>query len=172
MLAAEKLGITPEQHIDNMHQLHVKDSEGFLIDFANFYTTHSEENRRWSERIYQNLKDNNHIATREITQAFDPEKQLFLADRFIKGSCPRCKAEDQYGDNCENCGATYSPSDLINPVSAISGATPVDKASTHFFFKLPEYESMLKAWLDQNLPTVVEDLVRQEIERVSRRGSR
>ncbi len=148
MLAAEKLGITPEQHIDNMHQLHVKDSEGFLIDFANFYTTHSEENRRWSERIYQNLKDNNHIATREITQAFDPEKQLFLADRFIKGSCPRCKAEDQYGDNCENCGATYSPSDLINPVSAISGATPVDKASTHFFFKLPEYESMLKAWLD------------------------
>jgi methionyl-tRNA synthetase len=148
MLAAEKLGITPEQHIDTMRECHIKDSEGFLIDFANFYTTHSEENRRWSERVYQSLKDSNHIATREITQAFDPEKNLFLADRFIKGSCPRCKAEDQYGDNCENCGATYSPSDLINPVSAISGATPVDRESTHFFFKLPEYQAMLKTWLD------------------------
>ncbi|MEE4251707.1 MAG: methionine--tRNA ligase [Alcanivoracaceae bacterium] len=148
MLAAEKLGITPEQHIDAMREWHIKDSTGFLIDFANFYTTHSDENRRWSERIYQSLKDSDHIATREITQAFDPEKELFLADRFIKGSCPRCKAEDQYGDNCENCGATYSPSDLINPVSAISGATPVDRESTHFFFKLPEYEAMLKTWLD------------------------
>ena len=148
MLAAEKLGITPEQHIDTMRECHIKDSAGFLIDFANFYTTHSEENRRWSERVYQSLKDSNHIATREITQAFDPEKKLFLADRFIKGSCPRCKAEDQYGDNCENCGATYSPSDLINPVSAISGATPVDRESTHFFFKLPEYQAMLKTWLD------------------------
>jgi methionyl-tRNA synthetase len=148
MLAAEKLGITPEQHIDTMRECHIKDSMGFLIDFANFYTTHSEENRRWSERVYQSLKDSNHIATREITQAFDPEKNLFLADRFIKGSCPRCKAEDQYGDNCENCGATYSPSDLINPVSAISGATPVDRESTHFFFKLPEYQAMLKTWLD------------------------
>lgn len=150
MLAAEKLGITPEQHIDSMRELHVEDSEGFLIDFANYYTTHSEENKRWSERIYQTLKDSDHIARREITQAFDPEKQLFLADRFIKGTCPRCKTEDQYGDNCENCGATYSPSDLINPVSAISGATPVDKASTHFFFKLPEYEAMLKTWLDSD----------------------
>jgi methionyl-tRNA synthetase len=150
MLAAEKLGITPEQHIDNMRQLHVQDSAGFQIDFANFHTTHSEENRRWSERIYASLKENNHIASREITQAFDPEKQLFLADRFIKGSCPRCKTEDQYGDNCEACGATYSPADLINPISAISGATPVEKQSTHFFFKLPEYEAMLKGWLDSD----------------------
>ncbi|KAA1192860.1 methionine--tRNA ligase [Pseudohalioglobus sediminis] len=148
MLAAEKLGITPEQHIEQIRELHVRDSEDFLIDFANFYTTHSEENRRWSEKIYQHLKDNEHIATREIVQAFDPERELFLADRFIKGTCPRCKAEDQYGDNCENCGATYSPADLIDPVSAISGATPVEKASRHFFFKLPEYEEMLKTWLD------------------------
>ncbi|KZX59607.1 methionine--tRNA ligase [Halioglobus sp. HI00S01] len=150
MLAAEKLGITPEQHIDNMRQLHMADSEGFLIDFANFHSTHSEENRKWSEEIYKRLKANNHIASREITQAFDPEKELFLADRFIKGTCPRCKTPDQYGDNCENCGATYSPSDLIDPVSAISGATPVDRESTHFFFRLPEFEDMLKAWLDSD----------------------
>lgn len=150
MLAAEKLGITPEQHIDSMRAQHISDSEGFSIDFANFHSTHSPENKRWSERVYQTLKDKGDIATREITQAFDPEKQLFLADRFIKGTCPRCKTPDQYGDNCESCGATYSPSDLIEAVSAISGATPVDKASTHFFFKLPEYQEMLKQWLDSD----------------------
>ena len=138
MLAAEKLGISPEEHIDNMRKLHVKGSDGFLIDFANYYSTHSPENRKWSEEIYHRLKANNHIASREITQAFDPEKELFLADRFIKGTCPRCKTPDQYGDNCEACGATYSPADLIDPVSAISGAKPVDRDSTHFFFKLPE----------------------------------
>jgi len=148
MLAAEKLVITPEQHIDNMRQTHQSDSAGFLIDFANFHSTHSQENRQWSEEIYNRLKANGHIASREITQAFDPEKQLFLADRFIKGTCPRCKTADQYGDNCESCGATYSPAELIDPVSAISGATPIDRESTHFFFKLPEFESMLKKWLD------------------------
>lgn len=150
MLAAEKLGISPEEHIDNMRKLHVKDSDGFLIDFANYYSTHSSENRKWSEEIYHRLKANNHIASREITQAFDPEKELFLADRFIKGSCPRCKTPDQYGDNCEACGATYSPADLIDPVSAISGAKPVNRDSTHFFFKLPEFEAMLKQWLDSD----------------------
>ncbi|MBT7718778.1 MAG: methionine--tRNA ligase [Halieaceae bacterium] len=150
MLAAEKLGITPEQHIESMRERHMHDSSGFLIDFANFYSTHTEENRKWSEDIYSRLKANNHIASRTITQAFDPEKELFLADRFIKGTCPRCKAEDQYGDNCESCGATYSPSDLIDPVSAISGATPVDKESKHLFFKLPEFEAMLKQWLDSD----------------------
>jgi methionyl-tRNA synthetase len=147
MLTAEKLGITPQRQIDNIKLEHERDSAGFLIDFDNFYTTHSEENRFWVETIYQRLKDNDHIATRTITQAFDPEKQLFLADRFIKGTCPRCKTEDQYGDNCEACGATYSPAELINPISAISGATPIEKESTHFFFKLPEYEAMLKEWL-------------------------
>ena len=147
MLTAEKLGITPEQQIAAIKEEHKRDSDGFLIGFDNFHTTHSEENRFWCETIYSHLKDNNHIASREITQAFDPEKQLFLADRFIKGSCPRCKTADQYGDNCEACGATYSPTELINPVSAISGATPIEKKSTHFFFKLPEFEAMLKEWL-------------------------
>ena len=147
MLTAEKLGITAEQQIDTIRQEHERDSAGFLIGFDNFHTTHSEENRYWCETIYQSLKDNDHIASRTIIQAFDPEKQLFLADRFIKGTCPRCKTADQYGDNCEACGATYSPAELIDPVSAISGATPVDKESTHFFFKLPEYEAMLKDWL-------------------------
>lgn len=147
MLTAEKLGISPEQQIENIQQEHMRDSAGFFIGFDNFHTTHSEENRIWSETIYQRLKDNDHIASRAITQAFDPEKQLFLADRFIKGTCPRCKTEDQYGDNCEACGATYSPTDLIDPVSAISGAKPIEKESVHFFFKLPEFESMLKEWL-------------------------
>tara|TARA_R110002072_G_scaffold84388_4_gene191297 strand:- start:3274 stop:5307 length:2034 start_codon:yes stop_codon:yes gene_type:complete len=147
MLTAEKLGISPEQQIETIQQEHMRDSAGFLIGFDNFHTTHSEENRFWSETIYQCLKDNGHIATRAITQAFDPEKQLFLADRFIKGTCPSCKTEDQYGDNCEACGATYSPTDLIDPVSAISGAKPIDKESIHFFFKLPEFEEMLTAWL-------------------------
>ena len=106
MLTAEKLGITPEQQIDSIRQEHMRDSAGFLIDFDNFHTTHSEENRYWCETIYACLQANNHIASRSITQAFDPQKKLFLADRFIKGSCPRCKTPDQYGDNCEACGAT------------------------------------------------------------------
>jgi methionyl-tRNA synthetase len=147
MLTAEKLGISAQQQIDTVHKEHMRDSAGFLIGFDNFHTTHSEENRFWCETIYQCLKDNNHIATRAISQAFDPEKQLFLADRFIKGACPRCKTEDQYGDNCEACGATYSPMELLNPVSAISGAKPIEKESVHFFFKLPEFEAMLKEWL-------------------------
>ena len=150
MLAAEKQGISPEQHIERIRAHHERDSAGFLIDFANFHSTHSAENRYWAEEIYRRLKANGHIASRAITQAFDPQKQLFLADRFIKGSCPRCKAPDQYGDNCEACGATYTPADLIDPVSAISGATPIQKESIHFFFKLPEFESMLRHWLDSD----------------------
>ncbi|MBP6683351.1 MAG: methionine--tRNA ligase [Halioglobus sp.] len=150
MLAAEKQGISPEQHIERIRADHERDSAGFLIDFANFHTTHSPENRYWAQEIYRRLKANGHIASRAITQAFDPQKQLFLADRFIKGSCPRCKTPDQYGDNCEACGATYTPADLIDPVSAISGATPIQKESIHFFFKLPEFESMLRQWLDSD----------------------
>jgi len=148
MLTAEKLGITPEQQIADMKASHEKDSAGFHIGFDNFYSTHSDENRVWSETIYQRLEANGHIAKRTISQAFDPEKQLFLADRFIKGSCPRCKTPDQYGDNCEACGATYSPAELIDPVSVISGATPIEKDSVHYFFKLPEFEDMLKTWID------------------------
>ncbi|MBT4521274.1 MAG: methionine--tRNA ligase, partial [Halieaceae bacterium] len=148
MLTAEQLGITPEQQISNIKQEHERDAAGFLIGFDNYHSTHSEENRYWCEGIYNELVANDHIASREITQAYDPQKQLFLADRFIKGGCPRCKAIDQYGDNCEVCGATYSPAELIDAVSAISGATPVDRNSTHYFFKLPEFQAMLKTWID------------------------
>ncbi|MFN2328708.1 MAG: methionine--tRNA ligase [Chromatocurvus sp.] len=147
MLSAEKLGITPQEQIDSIHAAHRKDSEAFLISFDNFYTTHSQENRHWCEYIYARLKENGHIAEREITQSYDPEKGLFLADRFIKGTCPRCKAPDQYGDNCEACGATYTPAELIDPVSALSGATPIEKASRHFFFRLPEFADMLREWI-------------------------
>jgi len=146
MLKAEQLGITPEALIDQVRAEHQQDFSDFLITFDNYHSTHSEENRYFASLIYTRLRDNGHIATREITQAFDPEKQLFLADRYIKGTCPKCKTEDQYGDNCEACGATYAPTDLINPVSAISGATPIEKASTHYFFKLPEFADFLKAW--------------------------
>ncbi|MGD8174678.1 methionine--tRNA ligase [Marinimicrobium sp. ARAG 43.8] len=145
-LKAEELGLTPEQHIEKMHAAHKTVSEGFLVQHDNYYSTHSPENRELSELIYQRLDTNGHIARREITQAFDPEKQLFLADRYIKGTCPKCKTPDQYGDNCEACGATYSPMDLIAPVSALSGATPVPKQSEHFFFTLPAFADFLKQW--------------------------
>ncbi|MBG57335.1 MAG: methionine--tRNA ligase [Porticoccus sp.] len=146
MLKAEQLGISPEELIDQVRKEHQQDFAAFLIDFDNYHSTHSVENRELSSLIYSRLRDNGHIATREITQAYDPEKHLFLADRYIKGTCPKCKTDDQYGDNCEACGATYAPTDLINPVSVISGATPIEKASTHFFFKLPEFSDFLKTW--------------------------
>ena len=151
MLTAEKLGISPQQQIDTIREEHERDSAGFLIGIDNFHTTHSPENRHWCETIYQRLRDNGHIATRNITQAYDPEKGLFLADRFIRGTCPSCGTADQYGDNCEACGATYSPLELISPVSALSGSAPVEKDSTHFFFKLPEFEAMLREWVDGGL---------------------
>ncbi len=146
MLKAEQLGHSPEQQIANVKAEHQKDFAAFNIGFDNYHSTHSDENRELSSMIYERLKANGHIATRSITQAYDPEKQLFLADRYIKGTCPKCKAEDQYGDNCEKCGATYSPMDLINPKSAISGATPVAKDSEHFFFTLPAFSDFLKNW--------------------------
>lgn len=146
MLRAEKEGITPQQLIDAMHAEHEADFSDFLIKFDNFYTTHSPENKELSELIYRKLKANGHIASRNVTQYFDPDKGMFLADRFIKGTCPKCATPDQYGDNCEKCGATYHPTDLKDPYSAISGATPVLKDSEHFFFKLPDFEAMLKSW--------------------------
>lgn len=146
MLKAEQLGHSPEQQIANVKAEHEQDFADFLIGFDNYHSTHSEENRELSTMIYQRLLANGHIATRSITQAYDPEKNLFLADRYIKGTCPKCKSEDQYGDNCEKCGATYSPMDLINPKSAISGATPVAKDSEHFFFTLPAFSDFLKDW--------------------------
>ncbi|GLO31472.1 methionine--tRNA ligase [Pseudomonas putida] len=146
MLRAEKEGITPEQLIANVQAEHSSDFADFLVDFDNFHSTHSEENRELSGLIYARLRDAGHIATRSVTQYFDPEKGMFLADRFIKGTCPKCAAEDQYGDNCEKCGATYAPTELKNPKSAISGATPVLRDSQHFFFKLPDFQAMLQQW--------------------------
>ncbi len=146
MLKAEQNGITPEEQIANVKAEHEQDFSDFQIQFDNFHSTHSEENRELSELIYNRLVENGHIASRTITQAYDPEKELFLADRYIKGTCPKCKSEDQYGDNCEVCSATYSPTDLINPTSVISGATPIQKESEHFFFKLPEFEDFLQKW--------------------------
>lgn len=146
MLRAEKEGITSEQLIDNVRAEHTTDFADFLVEFDNYHSTHSDENRVLSSSIYTKLRDAGHIATRPVTQYFDPDKQMFLADRFIKGTCPKCAAEDQYGDNCEVCGATYSPTELKNPKSAISGATPVLKESLHYFFKLPDFDAMLKQW--------------------------
>ncbi len=146
MLSAEKQGITPEQQIANMQAEHQQDFADFNISYDNYHTTHSEENRFFSEKIYNALKANGHIAERDITQAYDPEKGLFLADRYVSGSCPKCKAPEQYGDNCEACGATYSPMDLIDPISAVSGATPIPKESKHLFFKLPEFTEFLQKW--------------------------
>lgn len=146
MLSAQTQGITPEELIDRINRQHQQDFADFLIGFDNFYTTHSEENRIFSESMYQSMERNGHIHRRLIKQLFDPEKNLFLADRYIIGTCPKCRAEEQYGDNCEACGATYSPSELISPRSAISGAVPIEKESEHFFFDLPAFKDMLKVW--------------------------
>ena len=146
MLRAEKEGITSEQLIDNVKAEHTADFADFMVNFDNYHSTHSAENKYFSELIYQRLKEAGHISTRSVTQYFDPEKQMFLADRFIKGTCPKCSADDQYGDNCEKCGATYEPTELKDPRSAISGATPVLKDSKHFFFRLQDFSDMLKAW--------------------------
>lgn len=146
MLKAEELDITPEQLIAQVKAEHERDFAGFLINFDHYHSTHSEENRYFSELIYKRLQANGHIAVREIQQLYDPEKKLFLADRFIKGTCPKCKTADQYGDNCEACGSTYSPADLIDPYSTISGARPVMKASEHYFFTLPALADFLKKW--------------------------
>ena len=148
MLSAEAAGRSPEDHIAAIKAKHEDDSAGFLIHFDQYHSTHSPENQYWSETIFQRLEAGGHIAIREITQAFDPEKGLFLADRFIKGTCRKCGASDQYGDNCEACGATYSPADLIDPVSALSGATPINKASVHLFFALTHFETLLTDWIN------------------------
>ncbi|MCP5326712.1 MAG: methionine--tRNA ligase [Oceanospirillaceae bacterium] len=146
MLRAEKEGLTPEAQIAKVQAEHEADFAEFLVNFDNFGSTHSEENRELSALIYNRLKANGHINVRGIKQLFDPEKQMFLADRYVKGNCPKCNAEDQYGDNCESCGATYNASELKNPRSVLSGAAPVEKESDHYFFKLPEFQQFLKDW--------------------------
>lgn len=147
MLSAEKAGVTPEEWIADLRAAHQRDFEQFLISFDNFYTTHSAENQALSADIFKTLQENGDIVSRTISQAFDPVKKIFLADRFIKGACPKCGVEDQYGDNCEACGTTYSPAELKNPVSVISGAVPVEKESLHLFFQLNNYKDMLVSWV-------------------------
>ncbi|MDF7670406.1 methionine--tRNA ligase [Orbaceae bacterium ESL0721] len=147
MLKAQQLGITPEEMIGNMQFEHQRDFAGFNISYDNYHSTHSPENRELSEAIYTRLKNNGYIKSKTISQLFDPEKEMFLPDRFVKGSCPRCKSPDQYGDNCEVCGATYNTTELINPKSVVSGATPIMKDSQHFFFDLPSFSSMLQEWI-------------------------
>lgn len=146
MLRAQNEGITPEELITEVGKEHKTDFDDFLIDFDNFHSTHSDENRELASEIYTRLRDKGYITTRTIEQAYDPEREMFLPDRFIKGTCPKCGADDQYGDNCEACGATYSTSELKNAVSAVSGAIPVNRESEHYFFKLTEFEEMLKEW--------------------------
>lgn len=146
MLKAEELGRTPEEHIALVKAEHEKDFAEFLIDYDNYYTTHSEENRVLSEMIYQRNLDAGYIKEKEITQLYDEDKKMFLADRFVKGECPRCDAPGQYGDNCEACGATYNANELKNPVSTVSGKPPVEKQNTQLFFDLPQFTEFLSQW--------------------------
>ena len=165
MLSAEQQGVTPEAHIASIKALHEADSAGFSISFDNYHSTHSAENKAWSETIFKRLDANNDITSRSVVQAYDPEKGLFLADRFIKGTCPRCKAPDQYGDNCEVCGATYSPTDVIDPVSALSGATPIEKSSEHLFFQLSHFQSLLSDWIStDSLQTPIANKLREWVD--------
>lgn len=152
MLAAQKQGIAPEDMIAKVREEHLADFTSFNIGYDNYYSTHSPENKQFSQDIYRALKANGKIESRVIEQLFDPEKQMFLPDRFVKGECPKCHAQDQYGDNCEVCGTTYSPTELINPYSAVSGVKPELRESEHFFFKLGECADFLKAWTSGNNP--------------------
>lgn len=147
MISAQKQNISPETLIANMLKEHLQDFKDFHIDYDNYYTTHSEENKFYAEKIYNALLENGDIETRTINQCYDEKEKMFLPDRFVKGECPRCGAKDQYGDNCESCGATYTPDELKNPISVLSQTTPVKKESLHYFFKLENYHDMLKSWI-------------------------
>ncbi len=146
MIKAEQEGVSAETLVENMRQLHMADSQGFLISHDNYCSTHSPENQQYSELIYNRLQEAGLIFIEEVEQLYDPEKSLFLADRFVVGGCPKCKTPDQYGDNCENCGATYNANELIDPKSIFSGATPEMRGSDHYFFDLGRYTDFLKAW--------------------------
>lgn len=151
MLKADQMGKSPQELIDQVSAEHQRDFAGFMVNFDNYYSTHSEENRQFSALIYERLRDAGHINRRTITQAYDPVKNMFLPDRFIKGDCPKCGAKDQYGDSCEACGATYQPTELKNAYSAISGATPIEKESEHYFFKLGDFEEFLRNWVNEHV---------------------
>ena len=149
MLKAEQLGITPEALTRTMQDSHEEDFLAFGIHYDMYHTTHSDENKQLAELIYTRLREGGDIIKKSVRQAFDPIKQLFLPDRYVKGTCPQCKSADQYGDSCEVCGATYTPNDLIDPISVLSGATPIEKESEHYFFDLPRYTDFLKQWTQQ-----------------------
>ena len=162
MLKARELGITPEELTETVSKEFVRDFSDFDVDFDNYYTTHSPENEALVGGIYERLRDTGDVYTRTIEQAYDEKEGMFLPDRFVRGTCPRCKSDDQYGDACEVCGATYTPSDLLDPVSVLSGTTPVKRESEHYFFKLSEYEKRLRAWmtratLDRNVVAKLEE---------------
>lgn len=163
MLAAQKQGVSPEELITKVREEHLQDFRDFMIGYDHYYTTHSEENRQFSAQIYRTLQKNNKISVKTIKQLFDPEKNMFLPDRFVKGECPKCHAKDQYGDNCENCGTTYRPTELINPYSTVSGATPILKESEHYFFKLSECGDFLKKWTEGST-TLVDGTVQAHLQ--------
>ena len=152
MIKAASLGITPEQMIEEVGKHHRADFQGFLINYDNYYRTHSEENRIFSEEMYKTLRERGYITTKTISQLYDPVKGMFLPDRFVKGTCPRCGAKDQYGDNCEVCSATYDPTELKDAYSTVSGATPVLKESEHYFFDLPKFNDFLHEYVKDVLP--------------------
>jgi len=147
MIRARQDGIDPEAIVRHYHERYIEDFAGFHIRFDNFHTTHSEENRKLVEQIYERLKSGGHLESRTIRQSYDEMENMFLPDRFVRGTCPRCGAEDQYGDSCESCGATYSPSELVEPVSILSGTRPVERESEHLFFRLSDCEQILRAWV-------------------------
>ncbi|HEY9130420.1 MAG TPA: methionine--tRNA ligase [Dyella sp.] len=147
MLAAEKAGKTPEAFIEEIRASHEADFADFHFSYDNYHTTHSPENRDLASLIYTRLRDSGYIAKRTIQQLYDPQKEMFLPDRYIKGTCPNCGTADQYGDNCENCGATYAPTELIDPYSVMSGATPILRDSEHYFFELSKFELLLRDWI-------------------------
>jgi len=174
MLRAREAGVSPEDLIREVAEEHRADFADFYIGFDNYYSTHSEENRNFANLIYTRLRERGHIVTRNILHAFDPEKELFLPDRFIRGTCPRCGAADQYGDNCEACGATYSPSDLRDPVSVLSGATPIEKESEHYFVRLSDFAEMLGSWVKghKRFPTVQPEIANKLEEWFTADGNR
>lgn len=146
MISAGKAGKSPEEYISAIHEQRIEDFGKFLVNFDNYYSTHSEENKELSEKIFLSMKDNGHIAEREISQMYCEKDHMFLPDRFIKGTCPKCGAEDQYGDSCEKCGITYDPSELVNPYCSVCGEKPEVKKTTHYFFKLGDFKERLEEW--------------------------
>mgnify|MGYP001814364056 FL=1 len=147
MLRARELDMEPEQLVERFRTEHQRDFAAFGVDFDNYYSTHSPENQALVETIYSRLEAGGHITRRNISQAFDEQAGMFLPDRFVRGTCPHCGTEDQYGDSCENCGRTYSPSELVDARSVLSGQPPVERESEHYFFRLGDFEDSLKAWV-------------------------